>query len=172
MRNGFSFPIRLKKADEEAAGMTAEPAAALDLVLLPPPEFREICIRQNRLLDGILVLGGEDRVPHVSLFMGCVPESSLKSILSGMSTLPVPVQGVLCRVSGVRCYEREGRAPLVHLGLERSRALLDLQDAAQRLLSPYAEGRCPDSAFILDPGESLSASSRSWVLRFGGKVFW
>ncbi|HET6370787.1 MAG TPA: 2'-5' RNA ligase family protein [Nitrospiria bacterium] len=77
------MPDRLenKRTDHERQKQPRTRRIAIDIVLLPPEKVAQAAIRLNRSLlesggEGF-ELGGDDRIPHVSLAMGCVAEEKL-----------------------------------------------------------------------------------------------
>ena len=140
---------------------------ALDFILLPESVVRDHCIRYNQNLNGRLVLGTEDRLPHCSLFMLAAERAALPAIRDAVKPLFQQAAGLQLTSQKVRVFNRKKRPSLIHLGIQKSESLVRLQIAAADLLTLFALQECPDSAFVMDPGEHVSESSRSWVLRFG-----
>jgi len=140
---------------------------ALDVVLLPPPEIRQLCIEYSSRLNGRLLLGEKDRVPHCSLFMLCAASEAAVAIRALLTSFVVRMGRVECFIECIQAFRRKGCDPLVHLLIVKSPSILELQLEIARLLEPYVLDLCPDSAFVLDAGEALSESSHSWVLNFG-----
>lgn len=142
---------------------------AVNLVLLPEPGVRQWCLDCNRQLTGGLLLGERDRIPHISLRMAVVAETVLAGLAPAVAVLSRRAAGLMLPVGGMALIRRTGRPSLVLLRLERTPLLMGLFAAAAALLGPHARTVFPDGAFLLDPGEVLSPSTRTWAAAFPGR---
>ncbi|MDD4300010.1 MAG: hypothetical protein PHO78_05075 [Methanomicrobium sp.] len=89
--------------------------AAVDIVLLPPQNIKEMCIKINKMLiessqNDQVVFEKNACIPHISLAMGAIELSSLDSLsekLSGIANKYLPYEARYKGLAGVKVSKTE-----------------------------------------------------------------
>lgn len=108
---------------------------AIDIVLLPPPEIINLCIKTNRdaAKSGHTKrpLGKTDYVPHLSLGMGCIDQRKLSSLFKQIQTITTVFSPLQLKIGSM---ENCGTTPepLYWLSICKSKELLRLHTAIMK----------------------------------------
>jgi hypothetical protein len=141
---------------------------AADIVLLPSEKIAQEAIRLNRALlesaGGGFALGFNDRLPHVSLAMGCVAgeelpllEDLLKEIASDFPPVDLLFEGVHVTTNGVG-------EPVSSMRIAATPALQSLHEAVMRRIALHVAYDATAEAFIGYP--DVKPTSVRWVNRY------
>lgn len=148
---------------------------AVDIVLLPPPEVRDAAIQINRMLieqtgDDSIQLGVADRIPHVSLAMGCIPGS-------GLSQLNVPLERLAKRlvpmeigIEGLVTVATESGDHVSGINFAKDDALFVLHRSVVAQLATLPKERCSPASFVREENELLTPFTLDYVANFTKKA--
>ena len=137
---------------------------AVDVVLLPDEEMTERVIEANAELvaghGAAIVLGRHDRLPHISLAMGCLEPASMASVgdvLAGIAG-ETPVGSL--EITGVRT-SRNARGELVSaFEIDNSTDLQALHEAVMVRLDPFLSADVT-AGMVCD--ELVAETTLAWV---------
>jgi len=107
---------------------------AFDVVLLPPEDIQYICIAQNKLatrpVEPPILLGKNDYIPHISLFMGVVDENKIGEMIERLESLTnlLPLK---LEISGA---ENHTDSKIPHYGFKIKKTL-ELQQLHEKIMS-------------------------------------
>lgn len=153
-------------------------ALAVDVVLLPPPGFRDAAIALNRALRGEpdrpIVLDASRCLPHVSLAMGCVREDDIPAVAAIIQTIAAARARVELVPSGFHVRSSQTGSVVTSVELERTHALYALHDAVMRAVEPFFTGEARPEMFVAP--DSLAPSTLRWVSEYAAAAsfarFW
>jgi hypothetical protein len=136
---------------------------AVDVVILPDPSLRDVCIEANRSIrDGGIRLGtaeGEG-LPHVSLAMGGMDDADVPALVEALRSLPTPPA---MNAIEAPCSASSG---ITVLTLERTAELDALHRAIMAACAPYFGGAVDASMMALQ-GEPPHQRSIDFIPRYG-----
>ena len=133
----------------------------VDIVLLPPDDIMDLSIRlSQRAFDrgeNKFIRNKTDRLPHMSLLMGCMDETNLSKITEALkaiasSTAPIDLQMTEQYEGGLRMGITE---PINQLRAKLFEHVL-----------PHLSQDCPIESLVEDEGYVFDDNSRIWVNDF------
>ncbi len=142
---------------------------ALDIVILPPENIMELTLKLNAALaQPVLKLNRHNALPHLTLAMAVVEESSEQNILAELKKLNfLSIDLVIDHTF----YNQSAHHGLISgLGIQRSEALYQLHLQASAILEKYSLPIDENDASIFLNSEKIDyPKSASWVRDFQAK---
>jgi mannose-6-phosphate isomerase-like protein (cupin superfamily)/2'-5' RNA ligase len=154
--------------EEVVAGNTGR--LAVDVVLLPDEAMTNRAIEINwRLVTNgrsEIVLSREDRLPHISLAMGCIDEADVKALRKRLEDLARKTTVRQLNVVGVLSSTNSRGETTSLLEVERTPELQALHEEVMQEVTPFF--RCePTEAMIYD--EVAAPSTLDWIRTYPQK---
>ena len=148
---------------------------AIDIVLLPPPEVRDAAIQTNRMLieetgDDAIRLDVADRIPHVSLAMGCIPGSTLSQLNVPLELLAKRLLPMEVGIEGAVSVITDSGDQVSGINLAKDDSLLILHRSVVAQLAGIAQEKCTMASFIRDEGEELTPFTLGYVPEYAQKA--
>lgn len=138
---------------------------ACDIVLLPSTEMAEETIRLNRELarqsEHHFLLNATDRLPHLSLAMGCLNEDDLPAASRRLEEIAVRFPPVPLFYTEIHVGTLAGGETVSTLSVGENALLQSLHETVMNRLGPLLNGRAAPEDFIDFP--DLQRSSVEWV---------
>ncbi len=134
---------------------------ALDIVLLPPEEIMDLCIKINREEaakgNAKKKLSRHDFIPHLSLAMGCVQTknlSKIKNLIQEISHKTPPLK--LQLIDSAYAIGSDG-TKTYYLKVKKSQKLQQLHELIMKTLEPYLTYNATVADLYAKPGEQIQA---------------
>lgn len=145
---------------------------AIDVVLLPPEEIMDLCIKINRkaVQKGLahFVLGEKDYLPHVSLAMGCIERRKLKKVQQIVQQTVSSFWATKLQLTEIFLVVSSSGQKLFILRIGKNQALQRLHEMLMKSLQPwFTEYTHPDALFT-KKGEK-KVGDLDYVRAFGEK---
>jgi hypothetical protein len=109
-------------------------------------------------------------LPHITMLQRYLVTAGLSQAFAAVEqTLEAANPASLgYRVFGIRYSEHWGPPgqAVAALGIEPNRQVLDLQAALAAAVAPFTGSGGTDAAFVTDPGETISQTTKEWVETF------
>ncbi|WAI00930.1 hypothetical protein [Methanogenium organophilum] len=141
---------------------------AIDIVLLPPPEVTEAAIQINRMLiektgDDAIRLDMTDRIPHVSLAMGCIPGSALSELNVPLERLANRLLPMEIGIEGAATVVTDSDDRVSGINLAKDDSLFVLHRSVVAQLAGIKKEKCTPASFIRDDDEVLTPFTLGYV---------
>jgi|GEM_PF-882241 len=143
---------------------------AFDVALLPPKKVMDICIKISRADpadERPLNLRGP--MPHVSLFMGVMDKSELKSVVSKINKTVSGFKPIITSLSGTSYEMQKNRR--YSFKIEKTKLLRRLHLALVKELKIYGGKKTKVAMFYRSKNEKMSPKSKiiKWVEDYASK---
>jgi mannose-6-phosphate isomerase-like protein (cupin superfamily)/2'-5' RNA ligase len=139
---------------------------AIDVVLLPDEAMTDRAIAINRQLGPEMVLSREDRLPHISLAMGCIDETKVETIRQRLESLAQETTLRQLRVVGIISPVHSRGETTSLLEVERTPQLQELHEEVMKEMRPFL-GCAATEAMIAD--EVVAPSTLDWIRTYAEK---
>ncbi|MBT4446909.1 hypothetical protein HOA92_07395 [archaeon] len=136
---------------------------AIDIVLVPPKEIQVLCFAVNKAAAKVaksrFEFGQNDYVPHITLILGCVEETSIPKIQKLLQQLVVDYSVLDLELSGFGLYEKLNVQKKAYFQIELNDKLLALHTKVAEIVRPYLLP-CKDASVLVE-GEKTGISESS-----------
>lgn len=148
---------------------------AIDIVLLPPHEVMDAAIQINRMLiektgNDAIQLGLEDRIPHVSLAMGCIPGRALSELNVPLEQLAKRLLPMEIGIEGAVTVDTDSGEQVSGINLAKDDSLFVLHRSVVAQLAGITKEKCTPSSFIRDEDEALTPFTLDYVPEYAKNV--
>lgn len=148
---------------------------AIDIVLLPPPEVMDAVIQTNSMLiqetgDDAIRLSVADRIPHVSLAMGCIPGSALSQLNVPLEQLAKRLLPMEVGIEGAVSVITDSGDMVSGINLAKDDSLFILHRSVVAQLAGIAQEKTTMSSFIRDEDEELTPFTLGYVPEYAEKA--
>lgn len=132
---------------------------AIDIVLLPPDEVMDVCIKINPNLNKI------DRIPHISLLMGVTTENEIENIKEKIkkiaNTAPLKLE-----IPELVFFQRPDGTTNCYFKIKKDDNIQSLHETIIEQVSPELLYDASLEMFYKDKNETLDQLSTFWVNKF------
>jgi len=146
---------------------------AIDIVLLPPENIMDLCIKINRESfkhgKGRFLMSLVDFVPHISLTLGCINKEKLPNIIKNIKKISENQNPLSLKIEGVELYQREdGKRGFLKLNISK-----ELKNLHKKILNLVSNElfKC-NSADVLVEGNKTGMSVTSKKILNNYKEFY
>jgi 2'-5' RNA ligase len=144
---------------------------ATDVVLLPDEATMERAIEINRQLitdhHPKIVLGKEDRLPHISLAMGCVDEADIEAIQELLEKLVQETTVDRLSLVGVLSWTNSHGETTSVLEIERTEELQSLHERVMEEMKPFFRH---DAVKDMIHDDVVTPSTQEWIRDYPAKA--
>lgn len=117
------------------------PKQAIAIVLLPPSNVMNLCVRLNREAwkKGKASLRfGKNMVPHICLAVGCIEDQDLSKLKTALNKIKIrPIKTHTKQISYFDKNQPGSEDNKAYLGVEKTKSLANLQKAVAKIAKPY-----------------------------------
>ncbi|NYT05849.1 MAG: 2'-5' RNA ligase family protein [Methanomicrobiales archaeon] len=151
--------------------MTAGPARAIDIVLLPPGPVMEAAIALNRSMNEkagntILELDRTTAIPHISLAMGAVRAGDLPAIGALLDAIAAEMLPIEIFPDDIVTVTTSSGDAVSGLDLERTAALKELHERVMRAVEPFLLEEVTTAMVAAGEDQTITPFTAAYATRY------
>jgi hypothetical protein len=141
---------------------------AINIVMLPPDPVMDLAIEWNKMFcdtePGKIVLNKKDRLPHISLVMGCLRADLFEQAQGILQSVAAQHEAINLQISHTRIVKGGSGDSIISFDIEPSRNLINLHESLVDSFKPLLSQNATEADIYDMP--PIETSTLDWINRY------